>query len=218
MTRLPPVLCAAALAAATLTAPAQAAGPSTSPTISTDAAACIRHLAKNHTYKDGSRTYTTDGAGRPAQALAPRLARKAAARSGCEATVGNWGGSGDWQGGHLIASSFSGASLRYNLVPMRGRQINQGLMLRVENGARACLEAKGGAVADYRVQVHYPDGTTVIPDRIHVSMAATISGVSRRVTVTFPNATLSARELDSWHTKITNAFRTAHCMSASDKA
>ncbi|MEU5863373.1 DNA/RNA non-specific endonuclease [Nonomuraea sp. NPDC047529] len=210
LTRLPPVLCAAALALATLTGPAQAAD--------TDTASCVRQLAKNHTYKDGPRTYTTDGAGRPAQALAPRLARKAAARSGCEATVGNWGGSGDWQGGHLIASSFSGSSMRYNLVPMRGRQINQGLMLRVENGARACLAAKGGAVADYRVQVHYPDGTTVIPDRIHVSMAAKIGGVSRQVNVTFPNATLSAGDLDSWHTKIGNAFRAAHCMSGSDKA
>ncbi|GGS66111.1 hypothetical protein GCM10010176_005790 [Nonomuraea spiralis] len=219
MTRLPPALCAAALAIATLTAPPSAAQAAPAPhAADTDAAACVRHLARNHTYKDGSNTYTTDGAGRPAQALSTELARKAAPRSDCEATVGNWGGSGDWQGGHLLASSFSGVSKRYNLVPMRGRQINQGLMLRVENGARACLGSKGGAVADYRVQVHYPDAVTLVPDRIHVSMAATISGVSRQVTVTFPNTTLSAGELDSWHTKIANAFRAAHCMTASDKA
>jgi hypothetical protein len=207
-TRLPPALCAAVLALSTLTVPAHA----------DTTAACVRHLAKNHTYKEGGHTYTTDGAGRPADALAAKLARKTAPRTSCEATVGNWGGQGDWQGGHLIASSFAGASMRYNLVPMRGRQINQGLMLRVENGARACLQVKGGTVARYRVQVHYANASTVVPDRIHVSMSATISGVSRQVTLAFPNDALSAGELKSWQTKISNAFRSAHCMSGSDKA
>ncbi|NUP82228.1 MAG: hypothetical protein HOV96_32280 [Nonomuraea sp.] len=206
LTRLPPALLAAALAVTTLTTPAYA----------TDTTSCVRHLAKNHTYKDGSHTYATDGAGRPSQAVAAKLTEKTAARSECEATVGNWGGRGDWQGGHLIASSFDGVSKRYNLVPMRGRQINQGLMLRVENGARACLEK--GSVAGYRVQVHYPDGTTIVPDRVHVSMSATVSGVSRQVTLAFPNESLSARDLDTWRTRIANAFRAAHCMTASDKA
>jgi len=206
-TRLPPVLCAAALAFGTLTVPAHAADTPTQ---------CVRHLAKNHTYKDGSYTYATDGAGRPSQALARKLVDKSASRSDCEGTVGDWGGRGDWQGGHLIASSFGGVSKRYNLVPMRGRQVNQGLMLRVENGARACLDK--GSVAAYRVQVHYPDGTTIVPDRIHVSLAATISGRSRQVTLAFPNESLSAADLATWRTRIANAFRAAHCMTASDKA
>jgi hypothetical protein len=206
MTRLPPALCAAVLAVLATAAPAQAS----------DAAPCARHLEKNHTYHANQAAFTTDGAGRPIQALTGKLADKAAERTSCEAAVGDWGGRSDWQGGHLIASAFWGVSKRYNLVPMRGRQINQGLMLRVENGARACLDA--GAVADYRVQVHYPDATTIVPDRIHVSMSATISGVSRQVTLTFPNTGLRPRELRGWQTKITAAFRSAHCTTGTDKA
>lgn len=206
LTRLPPALCAAALAFGTLTVPAHAA----------DTTSCVRRLEKNHTYKDGSYAYTTDGAGRPSQALAQKLIDRTAPRSECEATVGDWGGRGDWQGGHLIASSFGGVSKRYNLVPMRGRQVNQGLMSRVENGARACLDE--GSVAGYRVQVHYPDGTTIVPDRVHVSLSATVSGRARQVTLAFPNESLTARDLETWRTRIANAFRAAHCMTASDKA
>src|SRR5262245_36400597 len=72
---------------------------------------------------------------------------------------------------HLIASSFDGPGLRYNLVPMRGRQINQGLMKRVENGARACLEGDA-SVTDYRVRLHYPD-------RIDITMSIKGPGGSR---------------------------------------
>jgi len=96
--------------------------------------------------------------------------------------------------------------MRYNLVPMRGRQINQGLMKRVENGARDCLES-GGAVREYRVRLHYPDGATLTPDTIRVSLKA----ASRPVTVTLPNRTLSAKELRSRQDGITAAFDAASC-------
>ncbi|GAA3163817.1 DNA/RNA non-specific endonuclease [Nonomuraea salmonea] len=123
---------------------------------------CARLLEASATYRAYEHTFTTDAAGRPAEAVAKTLVDRDAPRGSCEGKVGDWGGSGDWQGGHLIAASFRGASMRYNLVPMRGRQINQGLMKRVENGARACLE-DGGEVRDYRVRLHYPDRTTLTP-------------------------------------------------------
>ncbi|MFB4278268.1 MULTISPECIES: DNA/RNA non-specific endonuclease [unclassified Nonomuraea] len=203
-TRLPPALRRACAAALLLTAGAAA------PAYEPDTVPCERHLQPGRTYHANHHSFTTDGAGRPAEALAENLVARAAARGECEATVGDWGGRGDWQGGHLIAASFHGVSMRYNLVPMRGRQINQGLMARVENGARACLEG-AGTVSAYRVRLHYPDRTTLVPDRIHVTLSPKISGVSRQVALTLPNRTLPAGELESWRNRITKAFQAARC-------
>ncbi|WP_171075021.1 DNA/RNA non-specific endonuclease [Nonomuraea basaltis] len=124
--------------------------------------------------------------------------------------MGDWGGRGDWNGGHLIAASFGGVGKRYNLAPMRGRQINQGLMKRVEDRARACLEGDG-SVADYRVRLHYPDDKSVTPDSIHMTMAPKVSGVARRVSVTLPNEVLSGSEVETWETRIAKAFQAARC-------
>ncbi|MFC4118025.1 DNA/RNA non-specific endonuclease [Nonomuraea zeae] len=206
-TRLPTALRGAA-AALVLVATSTTAAPAYAP----EAAACERHLQPDHTYRANQHTFTTDRRGRPIDALAKTLTAKDAERGECESTVGNWGGRGDWQGGHLIAASFNGVSRRYNLVPMRGRQINQGLMKRVENGARACLEG-AGTVADYRVRLHYPDENAISPDRIQVTMSPRISNVSRQVTLTLPNENLPAEQLESWETKITKAFQAARCGS-----
>jgi hypothetical protein len=180
------------------------------PAYAPDAATCERLLQPDHTYRANQHTFTTDHLGRPIDALAKTLTAKAAQRGECESTVGNWGGRGDWQGGHLIAASFNGVSRRYNLVPMRGRQINQGLMKRVENGARACLEGDG-TVADYRVRLHYADKKAIAPDQIQVTMSPRISNVSRKVALTLPNEDLPAAQLKSWETKITDAFQAARC-------
>lgn len=194
--------------AAALLLTAGAAAPAYTP----DTAPCDRHIKPEHTYHAQQHTFTTDDLGRPIDALARTLIDKDAPRGECEGTVGDWGGSGDWQGGHLIAASFHGVSLRYNLVPMRGRQINQGLMKRVENGARTCLDGDG-TVADYRVRLHYPDRTTLTPDSLHVTLSPKISGVSRQISLTLPNHAVPAKELESWQERITKAFRAARCGS-----
>lgn len=199
-TRLRRALGGASATALLLTAAASA------PVLKPDAAPCARLLEASATYRAYEHTFTTDAAGRPAEAVAKTLVDRDAPRGSCEGKVGDWGGSGDWQGGHLIAASFRGASMRYNLVPMRGRQINQGLMKRVENGARACLE-DGGEVRDYRVRLHYPDRTTLTPDTIRVSLKV----ASRPVTFTLPNRTLSAEDLKSQQNGITAAFDAAPC-------
>ncbi|MBF8190262.1 DNA/RNA non-specific endonuclease [Nonomuraea sp. K274] len=203
-TRPHPALSRTAAAAALLITAASA--PSTAP----DEAPCERHLRPAHTYHAGHHTFTTDRLGRPIDALARTLTTKTASRGECESTVGDWGGRGDWQGGHLIAASFGGVSRRYNLAPVRGRQINQGLMKRVENGARSCLEGDG-AVSAYRVRLRYPDQETITPDRIHMTMSPKISGVSREVALTLPNESLSASDLDRWEGRITKAFEAAGC-------
>ncbi|SEH01374.1 DNA/RNA non-specific endonuclease [Nonomuraea solani] len=176
------------------------------PAYASDPAPCDHHLQSGHTYHAHQHTFVTDSAGRPSDALAKTLTAKAAERGECEKTVGNWGGEGDWQGGHLIAASFDGVSMRYNLVPMRGRQINQGLMKRVENGARACLEGEG-TVSDYRVRPHYPDGKTITPDQVTITM----SPKKGRISFTLPNRTLSAKELRSWQDRITKTFEETGC-------
>lgn len=193
-TRLPPALPRAAAAAALLLATASAAPAA-------DAAPCERHLRPSHTYHANRHTFTTDRQGRPVDALAKALVARAAPRTGCQTTVGDWGGHGDWNGGHLIAASFGGVGKRYNLAPIRGRQINQGLMKRVEDGARACLDGDG-SVADYRVRLHYPDDETVVPDTVHIAMRT-----SRQVAFTLPNRTLSRHEAEGLETKIDEALR-----------
>jgi hypothetical protein len=203
-TGLRPVLWRGAAAALLFSAAASA------PLYVPDTVACTRLLEPERTYRANRQTFTTDAAGRPVDALARTLADRDAPRGECEGAVGDWGGRGDWQGGHLIAASFHGVSMRYNLVPMRGRQINQGLMARVENGARACLEGDG-SVADYRVRLRYPDRKALAPDRIHVTMTPKISGVTRRITLTLPNDTLSEKEFDAWGERIARAFRQARC-------
>ncbi len=133
----------------------------------------------------------------------------------CETTVGGWGGAG-WQGGHLIASTFWGASMRYNLVPMQGTQVNQGLMKRVENGTRPCLKNKknGDKVTDYLIRVQYPDNTTVVPDRIYVSMSPTISGTTREFKFNFPNKVTDSKDLKTLQTRMRTAFVNAGCKDA----
>ncbi|MEV0387784.1 DNA/RNA non-specific endonuclease [Nonomuraea sp. NPDC050643] len=176
------------------------------PVYAPDPAPCDRTLQPGHTYQAHHHVYTTDSAGRPSDALAKTLTGKDADRGACEGTVGDWGGRGDWQGGHLIAASFDGVSRRYNLVPMRGRQINQGLMKRVENGARACLEGDG-TVADYRVRLRYPDRTALAPDQITITM----SPEAARISLTLPNRTMPEKELRSWQDRIAKAFQAAGC-------
>ncbi|HEX4816913.1 MAG TPA: DNA/RNA non-specific endonuclease [Nonomuraea sp.] len=195
LTRLSTVLPRAAAAAALLLA-ASSAVPAA------DAAPCERFLEPNHTYRANRHTFVTDVRGRPVEALAPALADRAASRTSCQGTVGDWGGRGDWNGGHLIAASFGGVGKRYNLAPMQGRQINQGLMKRVEDGARACLE-DAGEVSDYRVRLHYPDDSTVVPDTIRISLRTT-----RDVAFTLPNERLSEREVEDLEEKIA---RDLHC-------
>ncbi|MFG1694516.1 DNA/RNA non-specific endonuclease [Nonomuraea sp. NPDC049309] len=193
----------ALLLTAAASAPALAPAPAPA---KPDAVPCARLLRPSATYRAYDHTFTTDAAGRPVEAVARILVDRDAPRGSCEGAVGDWGGRGDWQGGHLIAASFRGVSMRYNLVPMRGRQINQGLMKRVENGARDCLE-DGGEVRDYRVRLHYPNGTTLTPDTIRVSLKV----ASRLVTVILPNRTLSAKELRSRQDGLTAAFAAAPC-------
>ncbi|MFC7039299.1 DNA/RNA non-specific endonuclease [Nonomuraea rubra] len=166
-----------------------------------DSAPCERHLKPAHTYHAHRQTFTTDDAGRPAEALARKLVDRSAPRTACQSTVGEWGGRGDWNGGHLIAASFDGVGLRYNLVPMRGRQINQGLMKRVEDGARACLEGDG-AVTDYRVRLRYPGRTALVPDQIRISLSA-----SRTLEFALPNRELTAKELRTRQEEIAKAFQ-----------
>ncbi|UBU18741.1 DNA/RNA non-specific endonuclease [Nonomuraea gerenzanensis] len=199
MPALPPALRRASAAALLLTAAAAA------PVYAPDAAPCERHLQPAHTYHAHHHTFTTDDSGRPVEALARKLVDKSATRTGCQGTVGDWGGRGDWNGGHLIAASFDGVGLRYNLVPMQGRQINQGLMKRVEDGARSCLEG-GGSVADYRIRLRYPDRAALAPDQIRITLS-----VSRKLEFTLPNRTLPAEELASHEERITKAFQEARC-------
>ncbi|AQZ62638.1 unnamed protein product [[Actinomadura] parvosata subsp. kistnae] len=194
-----PTLRRASAAALLLTA--AAAAPVTAP----DTAPCERHLRPAHTYQAHQQTFTTDQQGRPVEALARKLVDKAAERTDCQSTVGNWGGKGDWNGGHLIAASFDGVGMRYNLVPMQGRQINQGLMKAVEDGARSCLRGDV-PVTDYRVRLRYPDRTTLAPDRIRITLSA-----SRKLDFTLPNHALPAKEFDSEQDRIDKAFRDARC-------
>ncbi|MCK2219415.1 DNA/RNA non-specific endonuclease [Actinomadura sp. ATCC 31491] len=179
-----------------------------------DSAPCERYLQPGHTYRAGPGTFTTDGQGRPQEAVAKTLTQAKGERTGCESTVGNWAGSGDWNGGHLIAASFGGVSRRYNLVPMRGRQINQGLMKRVEDGARACLDGRG-AVTGYRVRLHYPDARNIVPDGIAMSLTPSVSGRSRQLGFTLPNKTLPASEVKAKEAEIDKEFEAAGCRKVS---
>jgi hypothetical protein len=207
-TRLPAALSRAVAAAALLlaaasapaTVPASPASPAPPRAFAVDDAPCERYIRPNHTYRSDEQTFTTDARGRPVDALAPTLMSRRAPRTPCQSIVGNWPGPGDWNGGHLIAASFGGVGMRYNLVPLRGRQINQGLMKRVEDSARACLEGAGSVTA-YRVRLHYPDRTTVIPDTIQMTMRT-----PRQVALTLPNRILSDAEVRAWEERIDAAF------------
>ncbi|MEV0617415.1 DNA/RNA non-specific endonuclease [Nonomuraea sp. NPDC050404] len=198
------VLRRAGAAALLLTAGAAA------PVYKPDTVSCHPHLRPAHTYQANRQTFTTDDVGRPVEARADQLVDRSAPRGGCQGTVGNWGGEGDWNGGHLIAASFNGVSMRYNLVPMRGRQINQGLMKRVEDGARNCLE-RTGPVRDYRVRLRYPDRTTLVPDHIEISLSP--KGAPRQAAFAFPNRTLTAKDLRERQDGITRTFQEARCGS-----
>ncbi|GAA2208325.1 hypothetical protein GCM10009850_037830 [Nonomuraea monospora] len=199
---LPPILPALRRAsAAALLLTAGAAAPAYAP----ETAPCERHLKPAHTYHAHHHTFTTDDAGRPVEALARKLADRSAARTGCQGIVGNWGGSGDWNGGHLIAASFDGVGMRYNLVPMQGRQINQGLMKSVEDGARSCLDGEG-TVADYRVRLRYPDRDTLAPDQITISLSA-----PAKLEFDLPNRALPVKDFEARQEKITKAFQEARC-------
>ncbi|WP_043626604.1 DNA/RNA non-specific endonuclease [Nonomuraea candida] len=206
-----PALRRASAAALLLTA--GAAAPLTTHSTAPDAAPCERLLKPDHTYRANRQTFTTDDTGRPVEALAENLVDRSAPRGECQSTVGNWAGAGDWNGGHLIAASFHGVSMRYNLVPLRGRQINQGLMKQVEDGARACLEGDG-SVSGYRVRLHYPDREALAPDRIEITLSPRVSGVSRQLTFTLPNQVLSASDFKNRQERITETFRAARCGSS----
>ncbi|MEW9551061.1 DNA/RNA non-specific endonuclease [Nonomuraea sp. NPDC050783] len=175
---------------------------------------CMRYLQPEHIYRAGGDTFATDPQGRPADALSKALRSTRGARTGCEGTVGNWAGSGDWNGGHLIAASFGGVGQRYNLVPMNGRQINQGLMKRIEDSARACLESHG-SVSAYRVRLHYPDARSIIPDTITMTMTSSLSGTSRRLSFTLPNKAIPKDEVESRESAIDKEFEAAGCREVS---
>ncbi|GAA4930016.1 hypothetical protein HD597_004249 [Nonomuraea thailandensis] len=194
MPALLPALRRASAAALLLTAGAAA------PAYAPDSAPCERHLKPAHTYHAHRQTFTTDDTGRPVEALARKLVDRSATRTACQSTVGDWGGRGDWNGGHLIAASFDGVGLRYNLVPMRGRQINQGLMKRVEDGARSCLEGDR-AVTDYRVRLRYPGRTALAPDQIRITLSA-----GGDLDFTLPNRELTTGELRTRQEEITRMF------------
>ncbi|MGK5554748.1 DNA/RNA non-specific endonuclease [Actinomadura kijaniata] len=145
----------------------------------------MQYLTPNTAYTAIHRTYRTDAIGRPRRASVTTLSQRTSPRSLCETTVGGWGPPG-YQGGHLIAATLRGVSERYNLVPMQGNQINQGLMKAIENGAKRCLTR--AVVTGYTVTLTYPTGTSVVPARIQVDMLPHARNPAVPFTASFRNS------------------------------
>jgi DNA/RNA non-specific endonuclease len=169
---------------------------------------CNRLLTPNTTYTDGNRHWQTDGNGRPRRAVVGALVRQTAARNACTRFVGQLGPAG-FQGGHLIAADFNGPSERYNLVPLQGTRVNQGVMAHVETWARTCLQR--GGVHNYVVTVKYPAPTSVVPARIRIAMTPQALLQPRRVTVTIPNRALAAQPYQQLIASTNTQFRAAGC-------
>lgn len=169
---------------------------------------CVPYLPADTIYNAIFRDYQTDGLGRPDLATAANLTRGNSPRTPCETTVGGWGPPG-YQGGHLIAATLRGVSQRYNLVPMQGTQINQGLMKAIENGAKKCLDV--AAVTNYTVSLHYPVGPSVVPDRITVSMTPQAIQPPIPFNISFPNTTLTRRHYTRLKNRISAQFIADGC-------
>ncbi|WP_084000320.1 DNA/RNA non-specific endonuclease [Actinomadura kijaniata] len=161
---------------------------------------CVQYLTPNTAYTAIHRTYRTDAIGRPRRASVNTLSQRTSPRSPCEPTVGAWGPPG-YQGGHLIAATLRGVSERYNLVPMQGNQINQGLMKAIENGAKRCLTR--AAVTGYTITLTYPAGTSVVPARIQVDMLPHARNPAVPFTASFRNTTYQP----AGYTRLRNEIR-----------
>jgi hypothetical protein len=171
---------------------------------------CVKYLKKNHRYQSRY-IFNTDGAGRPNTGNANNLSIKTAPRSKCEGTVGGWGGK-DFHGGHLIAATLNGPSNRANLVPMH-KSVNLGAMKVMENIVKSCIRRHPGGATSWHATADYPNGSTVVPDRIRVTIytrAAKSKSVGT-ITMNVPNRQIARGPLTKINKDLRAQARRADC-------
>jgi hypothetical protein len=110
--------------------------------------------------------YFVDEFGRPAGARAslPPLVADDARDEACQGAVGRWGdasGTGDYDGGHLIAYQLGGWGGRANLVPQNAN-FNRGNWAQVENAIARCDELEPGQL-ELSVVVEYDASDALVP-------------------------------------------------------
>lgn len=83
------------------------------------------------------------------------------------------------EGGHLIPANYGGPGSLLNHVP-QSRNVNRSVIKRIENEMGKAL--KQGKKVEYTVMPHYPNPTTLRPDKFTIRYS--IDGVQkiRRVT------------------------------------
>lgn len=110
----------------------------------------------NTVYKvDGNKTYHTDELSRPNDIKATLVLSKNDRNNYQQCQGGKCGNPGD-EGGHLIASIFSGPGERINIVPMDGN-LNKSVWKSMENGWARDLKA--GKTVEVQIQPVYSDNS-----------------------------------------------------------
>lgn len=217
-----PVLALTAAAFAVLAAPtAASAAPLTStptPAAPADRAAdpvddapCDRLLAANTTYRANGATYRTDARGRPQTAEAENLTASVADRGPCQTKVGHMADAPNYDGGHMIAATLHGVDERYDLVP-QWYSVNRGLYLRMESGAKSCLDDPGGRIMHYKIRVSYPDLRTVVPDTFHTDVRVGTTGhPAQTIDLAIPNRALQPTEYQDLRGRLNQKLDAAGC-------
>ena len=161
----------------TLTNVGKKAGAKTAAKTATNVATKTGFKA-NTTYIRNGFTYITDKQGRVVKATG-KLKNVPGIRSPKnQKLAAQMGKLGD-EGGHLIPANYGGPGSLLNHVP-QSRNVNRSVIKRIENEMGRAL--KQGKKVEYTVMPHYPNPTTLRPDKFTIRY--TIDGVQkiRRVT------------------------------------
>jgi hypothetical protein len=176
-----------------------------------DDAPCDRLLQPNALYRAHTATYRTDAQGRPERAEAEDLTASVADRGSCQGKVGHMAPASGFDGGHLIAATLHGVDERYDLVP-QWYSVNRGIYLRMESGAKSCLDDPGGRIVHYRIRVSYPDPDTLVPDLFHTDVrVATAEHAAQTIKLAIPNRALDQAEYQELRSRLNSALDAAGC-------
>ncbi|GAA4082793.1 DNA/RNA non-specific endonuclease [Actinomadura miaoliensis] len=196
---------------APLAARDQAPTSSLTATRDVDPAPCDRYLRADALYRANNAEYRTDDLGRPEYAEATDLTVSPADRGPCQGKVGRMAPVTGYDGGHLVAATLHGVDRRYDLVP-QWYSINRGIYLRWEEGAKRCLQAPGGRVLRYAVQVDYPTGDTVVPERFVTRMTVSTTGHERQsFGLDIPNRAVTDQEYQRLREQLNTGLENAGC-------
>ncbi|MEV7926044.1 DNA/RNA non-specific endonuclease [Kitasatospora sp. NPDC088779] len=159
----------------------------------------VKYLPANAYSVHNGYQFQADGAGRPLTALAPfgTLVEEAAGRdSACTARVGHYADPlPNYDGGHLIADSLNGPSIRENLVPMQGPKVNRNAYRYFEIAVTRCLAQYHADGLQYSITVSYPAGTDPVPHTITPLLTVRSQGVDHPVRLDIPNTDLTSAQV-----------------------